>query len=84
MHASVTGLPIAGTSTGHLTLTYRRVKSASDITYAVQVTGDLSTWTNSGVTEQILADDGTYQTVKATDPLSASGQRFIRLNVTQP
>jgi C1A family cysteine protease len=84
MHVSVSGLPTQATVSGHLTLTYRRVKAAVDITCAAQVCGDLSTWTNSGVTEQILTDDGTYQTVTATDPQPATGQRFIRLKVTQP
>ena len=84
MHATMTGLPTTVTENGHLTLTYRRVNAATDISYVAQVTGDLSTWTSSGVAEQVLADDGTYQTVKATDPQAASGHRFMRLNVTKP
>ena len=38
-------------------------------------------WSNAGVTEQILTDNGTIQTVKATVPTGTTGRRFVRLEV---
>ena len=70
----------------HLTLTYTRRKPPTDVTYSVEVSDDMFAWTNIGVTEQILADDGTFQIVIATDPakISESSRRFIHLKVMQP
>jgi hypothetical protein len=85
--ASATGLPAAAMLDDHLTLTYTRRKAPTDVTYTVEVTGDLTGgWTGTGVTEEVLADDGTFQTVRATDPATISGnpKRFIHLKVTRP
>jgi hypothetical protein len=79
-------LPAPVIENDHLTLTYTRRKAPTDVTYIVEVTGLVTGgWTNAGVTEQVLADDGTFQTVKATDPATISGNptRYIRLRVSQ-
>jgi hypothetical protein len=38
-------------------------------------------WSGSGVTEEILSDNGTVQQVKATIPAGSLGRRFARLRV---
>jgi len=84
--AGTTGLPVSGCDGDHLTLTYTRRKAPTDVSYTVEVTGAVTGgWTNTGVTEQVLADDGIFQTVKATDPATISGNpgRFIRLKITR-
>lgn len=43
-----------------------------------------NTWSNSGVTEQLLSDNGTVQQVKATIPVGSNGHRFVHLKVTSP
>ena len=46
-----TGLLLVVVDTSNLTLTYQRDTSKSDINYLVQATTDLSTWSNTGITE---------------------------------
>ena len=41
-------------------------------------------WSHSGVTEQILSDDGTTQQVKALIPINAATRKFVHLSVTAP
>jgi hypothetical protein len=58
----------------------------TDISYYVEVADNLvGPWTNS-LAQQVLADDGTMQTIRATDPVSnaIAPQRFMRLRITRP
>ena len=83
----VSGGPVAVLENGHLTITYTRIKPPSAVTYAIEVADDITTFRapNPGeVTEEILADSGLTQTVKAVDSVSTSGPpaRFLRLKVS--
>jgi len=67
-----------------LTTTYTRRKAPMDVTYDLQVSSDVAGgWTAAGIAEQVLADDGGLQTVRATDPalVSANEKRFLKLKV---
>ena len=88
------GLPTVGFtaagSSNFLTLTYSRSLAATDVTYVVEVSGDLQTW-SSGANETATVSTsnnaaGTMQTVVQRDltPTSSAGQRFIRLRLSQP
>jgi Glycosyl hydrolase catalytic core/Concanavalin A-like lectin/glucanases superfamily/Putative Ig domain len=67
-----------------LQLTYARPSAVLDVTYQVEWTDVLrSTWSSAGVTQQIIGDDGTARTIRATLPKGATGQRFVRLKTTQ-
>ena len=71
---------------GHLTLTYPRRKPPTDISYYVEAADSLDgPWTNSP-TQLVITDDGTMQTIKATDLVSTTDapQRFLRLRITRP
>jgi sugar lactone lactonase YvrE len=89
---SAAGLPLAGTAllsgNTYLTLTYTQVKSDTDITYIVEVTGDLQTWNSgAGYTAPVSAtDNGSTETVTVRDavPLDGGNKQFIRLKVTHP
>ena len=59
-------------------------KSATDVTYTVEWTDNLTTWSTAGVTSSLLSDNGTTQQIKATVPAGANGRRFVRLKVTRP
>ena len=79
--------PIAVLENGHLTLTYTRIKPPSAVIYAIEVADDITTFRapNPGeVTEEILADSGLTQTVKAVDSFSSPGPpaRFMRLKMS--
>lgn len=49
--------------------------------FQVEWSDDLSNWFTTEVVETLLADDGTYQQVKATIPAGSLGRRFARLRV---
>ena len=70
-------------------LTYTRSKAAltAGVIFTVEWSDTLATnsWSAAGVTQTILTDNGTLQTVKATIPTgSAISARFARLKVTSP
>ena len=72
-----------------LTLTYNRSLAASDVTYTVEVSGDLQTWSagaNATATVSTTTDStGAMQMVVQRDltPTSSAGRRFIRLRINQ-
>ena len=81
---------VSSTSTGgssYLTLTYTKVKAATDLTYVAEVSGDLVTWSSgSAYTADVsTVDQGTTQQVTARDltPMSAGTRRFMRLRVAR-
>ncbi len=74
---------------GTVAITYTRSKAAftAGVTFTVEWSDTLAanSWSATGVTESILTDDGTMQTVKATVPAgSGIPVRFARLKVTSP
>ena len=87
MHNSQSALPQASVSAdGYLVLTYLFNQYAADLACTVEVSSDLQTW-NSGAgytsAPVVLSDNGIMQMLQVTDltPMSAGGNRFIRLRV---
>ena len=62
---------------------YTKNKSANDVTYTVEWSDDLITWSTVGITSSILTDNATTQQIKATIPAGAGGRRFVHLKVTR-
>lgn len=79
---STAGLPVTGQGPGTLTLTYTKVLAATDLTYEVQCSTDLSNWIPAGGAEQVLTDDGTTQQILATVPAGGGPRKFLRLKLT--
>lgn len=72
------------TADGHLQLTAPKNPNATDITYLVQVTGDLSnssSWTSNGVT--ITTNSSTLLQAYDGVATTAAGRRFIRLQISR-
>ncbi len=71
-----------------LELTYVRSLAAlaDGVTFSVEWSDTLAagSWSSAGVTEQILSDNGTVQTVKASVAAGASGRRFLHLKISKP
>ncbi len=69
-----------------LEFTYTKNKAATDVTFTVEWSDTLAanSWSNSGVTEQLVSDNGTVQTVRATVAAGGSGKRFLHLKVSKP
>ena len=74
---------------GHLSFSYKRRKTAADLTYIVEVSDDLKEW-KSGVSDTsvplVQSDDGYTQTILVNDltPSSPAGPRFVRLRIVAP
>lgn len=72
---------------GHLVLTYTRLKSAVDVSLAVEQSSDLTIWQSEpGDIEQVsCVDEGATQriTVRLATPVSAAPKGFLRLLVTR-
>ena len=74
-------------ATGFVNYLYTRNKLAmAELTFTVEWNDTLSStgWSNAGVTETILSDDGVTQQVRARVPTGGNGHRFVRLTVTRP
>jgi endonuclease G len=76
--------PVTGDiSTGHLRLTAPKNPNATDVTFQVEITADLTApWTTNGTT--VDQDTPTLLQVHDNAPVDASAGGFIRLRVTQP
>ena len=64
---------------------YTRPRSTYGITYLVEWTDNLAspTWNSTGARHQVIAEDGTKQTMRTIIPTQGSPRRFARLRVTQ-
>ncbi len=71
----------------NIEFTYTRTKAAlaSGMVFAVEFSDSLaaSSWSSIGVSESILSDNGTVQSVKATVPAGTGGRRFLHLKITK-
>jgi hypothetical protein len=81
-NGSQAGLPVASRAGGFLTLTYQRY-AGSGVTYLVEVSNDLVSWSSTSVTESMTSATGTMQTWSAVDtvPVFSGGHRYIRVRV---
>ena len=64
-------------------MTYPRLKAATDVSLHAFRSTDLAGWTNAGVTESLVSDDGTIQIWRASTA-AAFPATFFRLQATQP
>jgi hypothetical protein len=76
--------PIIGdVSTGYLRLTVPRNPNATDVTFLIEVTDNLTTpWTTNGTT--VDQNTPTLLQVHDNTPVSSSAAGFIRLRITRP
>jgi hypothetical protein len=71
---------------GFVTLTYTQLLSATDLSYVVQESTDLSNphaWTAATVIEEIVSTSGVTRVVKAKVAINSAPQKFLRLSVTK-
>ncbi len=67
-------------------VTYPRLKAVTDASVHAYRSTVLSpnSWTRTGVTEAMFADDGTIQSWRASTPVNGAPALFMRLQATQP
>ena len=76
--------PLPVIESNYLTLSFTRSKSATDITLRVLSSTSLSSWSTTGVIEEILSETPTTQSVKAKVLLAPDSKKFLRLEVSYP
>lgn len=83
-HVATTAAPEFSLSGDNWVFTYTRPASRPDLTYAVEVSSNLSNWVTTGVTlTHVLPDpESGPQTWRATYPRTSSAPVFVRLRVT--
>jgi hypothetical protein len=87
---AVSGLPLPGNVAGALTLRFNRQKIATDITYRVEASNDLATWTEiwNSANNPYGGGGNAFELVTVSDPVPMSSapnhRRFIRLRVSRP
>ncbi|MEY2547304.1 MAG: hypothetical protein QOG48_2421 [Verrucomicrobiota bacterium] len=82
---SVIAQPRVAIEGNFLTLTYDKIVApATDITYQVEQSTDLVSWSNATTQDEVLATNGDIQTIKAKIDIGTSTNLFLRLNVTKP
>ena len=70
-----------------LSMIFTLNKSATDLTYSIEWSENLITWSTSAVTQALVpdSDNGTTQQIKASIPYGTQlSRRFLRLKVTRP
>lgn len=82
-------LPVTAQRNGAIIeFTYTRSVAALNggLTFSVEWSDTLpgTGWSTTGVTQQVLADNGIEQQVMAQVPAGAGGRRFVRLNIAAP
>jgi hypothetical protein len=68
----------------YLTLTVNTVAREPDVTYAVEVSGDLQTWTSGPPFTVTLTNTATQVIVRDNTPFGNALMRFIHLRVSDP
>lgn len=74
-------LPLPAQTAEEWTFTYVRPPDRADITYTVLVSTDLATWTDTGVTHELVGPVDDWEQWRARVPLSVGAKVFFRLRV---
>ncbi len=80
--SGIGGLPVLGNEPGELSLLFTKVLSATDLQYIPEWSTDLVNWFPTGITQEVMSDNGTTQQVCASIPSTPGGARFLRIHVT--
>lgn len=80
----VTGLPTLDRSGDTVALVYRKNAAASDLTFSVEQSYDLLSWSPAQSQDEIVSDTNGTQIVRATISGITAPRFFLRLRVTRP
>ena len=87
-HVQPTGSLVSAEGRPYFALTFRRLILGYEVNYDAEVSNDLTTWSTlpgtNLVGEPLFNSDGTKTvTVRDSDPVAATTQRFLRLRVSR-
>lgn len=83
-HNATSGLPTTNMVGSDWAYSYARPSSVTDVTYQVEVSTDLVTWTTVGVTHELVSTVNGTQTWRGRYPVASAPNAFFRLKVVQP
>lgn len=69
-------------SSGNIVLTFRKSKNLSGLSYQIQKSTDLVTWTDTGLQGTVTGDGGSYYLMSATIPTSGATKLFVRISIS--
>ena len=78
------GLPVVATLGTDWTYTYTRPDNITDVTYVVEVSTNLASWTTAGVTHELVSNSNGVDTWRGRVPLATGANVFFRLKITAP
>jgi len=81
--SDVTNLPQVALGNNLLTLTYTKVTTATDITYTVQQSSDLVSWTSATTQDTVLSINGNLETIQSAVDVTGVNVLFLHLSVTR-
>jgi fibronectin type 3 domain-containing protein len=64
-------------------LTFRLSKNLTGVTYQIQQSTNLSSWSDTGLQGTVVSDQGTYYLMQAVVPMGANPSLYLRVSVTQ-
>ncbi len=73
---------ISADGAGNLVFEFRVAKGRAAIGLAVETTTDLAAWADTGLTPELVADEGDYQRLRVRIPLVGAPRLFVRLRMT--
>lgn len=82
--ATTAALPEITVTATDWVYTYTRPANLLDVTYAVEVSTDLVSWTTAAVVHEQVSSTAGSEVWRARHPLEAAANLFFRLKVTQP
>lgn len=78
------GIPSSDLNGNNFTLSYRKDPSKTDLTYRVEWSTDLKTWSTVGVTDQVVSSKEGVETHEASVATQNDTKKFLRLVVEKP
>lgn len=81
--STATGLPVVTAAASDWIFSYTRPSGVTDLSYDVEISTDMASWTTEGVTHELVATAGENQTWRGRFPTNAASTIFFRLKVTR-
>ncbi len=75
---------LAPDGAGNLVFEFRLAKGLAPLGLAVETSPTLALWSDSGLTPELVADEGTHRRHRVVMPLADEPRLFVRLRVTLP
>jgi len=69
---------------GNIVLYFRMSKNLPGISYGINQSSNLVTWTSTGLQGTVVSDMGSYYNMKVAVPMNGKSNLFLQLAVSSP